>query len=106
MENAYNVRKENGYLVVDGIELKVKYGFCARPSALLARACSMFPGKVFIEKSGNEVDGKSIMGIMTLEAGLGSKMKVRVEDVEGARDLVGQLYRGITTETDFYPNFK
>lgn len=56
--------------------IKNKFGLHARPSALFVKIASKYDSDVLVEKDGNTVSGKSIMGLMTLEAGMGSKMKV------------------------------
>ena len=56
--------------------IKNQFGLHARPSALFVKMASRYESDVMVEKDGNTVSGKSIMGLMTLEAGLGSKMKV------------------------------
>jgi len=56
--------------------IKNKFGLHARPSALFVKIASKYDSDVLVEKDGNTVSGKSILGLMTLEAGLGSKMKV------------------------------
>ena len=56
-----------------------QYGIHARPAALFAKTASHFDADVFVEKGGTRVSGKSIMGLMTLEASRGSKLRVTVE---------------------------
>ncbi len=58
------------------LTIKNQFGLHARPSALFVKLASRYESDVLVEKDGNTVSGKSIMGLMTLEAGLGSKMKV------------------------------
>lgn len=68
-------------------------GLHARPSALFVKIASRYESDVTVEKDGNVVSGKSIMGLMTLEAGLGSKMKVTAEgaDADQVLDELEQL---------------
>ena len=63
-----------------------QYGIHARPAALFVKAASRYDSDVFVEKDGNRVSGKSIMGMMTLEASFGSRIRVIVEgpDAEAA----------------------
>jgi len=63
-----------------------QYGVHARPAALFVKAASRFDSDVLVEKDGNRVSGKSIMGMMTLEASFGSRITVTVEgqDAEAA----------------------
>jgi phosphocarrier protein HPr len=58
------------------LTIKNQFGLHARPSALFVKLASRYEADVLVEKDGNTVSGKSIMGLMTLEASLGSKMKV------------------------------
>jgi phosphocarrier protein len=53
-----------------------RYGLHARPAALFVKTSNRFKAEVWVEKDGEEVNGKSIMGLMMLAAGHGSKIKV------------------------------
>ncbi len=53
-----------------------KMGIHARPAAMIVRAASRFEGDVWFEKDEEQVNGKSIMGLMMLAAGPGSKLTV------------------------------
>jgi len=63
-----------------------QYGVHARPAALFVKAASRFDSDVFVEKDGNRVSGKSIMGMMTLEASFGARIIITIEgpDAEAA----------------------
>lgn len=52
-----------------------KMGIHARPAAMIVRITNKFKAEVFVEKEGEQVNGKSIMGLMMLAAGRGSKVK-------------------------------
>ena len=52
------------------------YGIHARPAALLVKAAGKYECDIFIEKDGNKVSCKSIMGLMTIEGYPGSTMQV------------------------------
>ena len=56
-----------------------RLGLHARPSAQFVKTCSRFKCDVWVEKDGEQVNGKSIMGLMMLAAGLGSKLKITCE---------------------------
>ena len=49
-----------------------KMGIHARPAAMIVRIANTFSGEVWVEKDGEQVNGKSIMGLMMLAAGKGS----------------------------------
>lgn len=52
------------------------YGIHARPAALLVKAAGKYECDIFMEKDGNKVSCKSIMGLMTIEGYPGSTMQV------------------------------
>jgi phosphocarrier protein len=52
-----------------------KMGIHARPAAMVVRITNKFRCDVFVEKDEEQVNGKSIMGLMMLAAGKGSKVK-------------------------------
>ena len=53
-----------------------KLGIHARPAAQFVRLAGKFESDITVEKDGEEVDGKSIMGLMMLAVGYGSKINV------------------------------
>lgn len=56
-----------------------KMGIHARPAAMIVRIANTYAGEVWVEKDDEQVNGKSIMGLMMLAAGKGSKLKIRAE---------------------------
>ena len=70
-------------------DLKVinQLGLHARPAALFVKAAARFESDIIVEKDGNKVSGKSIMGLMTLEAGMGSVMRVTADGVDAEEAL-------------------
>jgi phosphocarrier protein len=52
-----------------------KMGIHARPAAMIVRLTNKFKSEVLVEKDEEQVNGKSIMGLMMLAAGKGSKVK-------------------------------
>lgn len=59
--------------------IKNKLGLHARAAAMLVECTSKFVSDVTIIKDSHEVDGKSIMGVMTLAAGIGTELTVRAD---------------------------
>ena len=53
-----------------------KLGIHARPAAMFVKMANGFESEIFVEKDGELVNGKSIMGLMMLAAGPGSKIIV------------------------------
>ena len=70
-----------------------KLGIHARPAAQFVKTASRFTSEIRVEKDGEEVDGKSIMGLMMLAAGHGSVITVFAEgdDAEAALDALADL---------------
>ena len=69
-----------------------KMGIHARPAAMFVRIANTFSGEVWVEKDGEQVNGKSIMGLMMLAAGKGSKLVVRAEGTAAeAERMLGEL---------------
>src|SRR6476620_525623 len=64
-----------------------KLGIHARPAAMFVRTANRFHCDIFVEKDGEKVNGKSIMGLMMLAAGPGSKITVFCEGENGNEAL-------------------
>jgi phosphocarrier protein HPr len=56
-----------------------RLGLHARPAAMFVKACNKHRCEVWVEKDGEQVNGKSIMGLMMLAAGQGSKLRISAE---------------------------
>jgi phosphocarrier protein len=61
------------------IEISNKLGLHARASAKLTQVASGFKSEIWLSRSGRRVNAKSIMGVMMLAAGKGSKVKLEAE---------------------------
>ena len=70
-----------------------KLGIHARPAAQFVKTANRFQADIFVEKDGEEVDGKSIMGLMMLAAGHGSIIIVSTdgEDADEAINAIEDL---------------
>jgi phosphocarrier protein HPr len=64
-----------------------RLGLHARPAAMFVRIASRYRSEVWVAKEGEEVNGKSIMGLMMLAAGLGSKLHIRCEGPDADKAL-------------------
>lgn len=86
-------RADGGGEVVREFEIANKFGIHARPAALIVKATSRYGADVSIEKDGNVVSGKSIMGLMTLEASKGVRIRVtaRGDDAEKVLQEIEEL---------------
>lgn len=84
------------------LEIKNRLGMHARASALLVQTVNQFSSEVKISKDDNVVNGRSIMGVLTLGAAKGSKIRVetRGEDAHEAMLAIEQLVEDKFRESD------
>jgi len=61
-----------------------KSGIHARPAAMFVKTANRFGSDIFVEKDGEKINGKSIMGLMMLAAGPGSKVTLHVKGADAA----------------------
>src|SRR5712675_575898 len=67
-----------------------KLGIHARPAAMFVKVANRFTCNIFVEKDGEKVNGKSIMGLMMLAAGPGSTLTV-IANGPDASKAIGEL---------------
>jgi phosphocarrier protein len=72
-----------------------KLGIHARPAALFVKVANRFTCNIMVEKDGETINGKSIMGLMMLAAGPGAKLLVSCEgeDCHAAIDAIEELIK-------------
>jgi len=73
-----------------------KLGIHARPAAMFVRTANRFNCEILVEKDGEKVNGKSIMGLMMLAAGPGSKLTVYAQGQDASQALaeLEALFKG------------
>ena len=59
---------------VTEIEIINKLGLHARASAKLSQLAAQYPCEILLSRNGRQINAKSIMGVMMLAAGIGSKI--------------------------------
>src|SRR5262245_45452948 len=64
-----------------------RLGIHARPAALFVKTANRFACDIFVEKDGEKVNGKSIMGLMMLAAGPGSKLTIHANGADASKAL-------------------
>jgi phosphocarrier protein HPr len=76
----------DGEFSIKELTIENKLGIHARPAAMFVKTANRFTSDIFVEKDGEKINGKSIMGLMMLAAGPGSKLvlHVRGADAEAA----------------------
>jgi len=62
-----------------------QYGIHARPAAMFVKTASKYEAEVTVEKDKIRVSGKSIMGLMTMEASCGAKIKITAEGSDASQ---------------------
>lgn len=62
-----------------------KMGIHARPAAMFVKIASRYEAEIFVEKDGERVNGKSIMGLMMLAAGPGSRLVLEAIGVDASQ---------------------
>ena len=67
-----------------------KMGIHARPAAMIVRVTNKFKAEVFVEKDEEQVNGKSIMGLMMLAAAKGTTVKFLATG-ENAPQMLAEL---------------
>jgi len=69
------------------VVIQNRNGLHARPAAMLVKVSSRFRAEIWVEKDGERVNGKSIMGLMMLAAGKGSKLSLIAEGADADRAI-------------------
>jgi phosphocarrier protein HPr len=82
-------------MVVREVTVVNRAGLHTRPASLIVRTASRFKADFFIQKDGYEINGKSIIGVMTLAAEQGSTLTLLFEgdDADEAADTVAGLFQ-------------
>lgn len=66
------------------LKIRNKLGMHARAAVKFVQLASRFECEVFVEKDGEQVNGKSIMGLLTLVAAFGTTIDVLAEGADAA----------------------
>ncbi|PYQ29860.1 MAG: phosphocarrier protein HPr [Acidobacteria bacterium] len=86
-------------MVTREVEIKNKLGLHARAAAKLVHTAARFKSDIKIRKGDEEVDGKSILGILLLAAGRGSVITLKA-DGEDERDALDAIEKLIEAKFD------
>ena len=76
------------------VTIRNRAGMHARPAALLVKTASAFASQILIEKDGERINGKSIMGVITLGATYNSQLLLIADgpDELAALDAIERLF--------------
>jgi len=75
-----------------------RFGIHARPAALFVKTANRFQSDISVEKDGQRVSGKSIIGLMTIEGYQGASLRLSAsgpdatEALDALEDLVVQKF--------------
>ncbi len=83
---------ESPQILTREVEITNKLGLHARPAAMFVKVANRFASDVFVEKDGEKINGKSIIGLLMLAAGPGSKLKLYAQGHD-AQQALAELER-------------
>jgi phosphocarrier protein len=78
---------EAGASMTKDVLVANKLGIHARPAAMFVKTANRFTCDIFVEKDGEKVNGKSIMGLMMLAAGPGSTVTIHADGHDASQAL-------------------
>lgn len=81
------------------IEIKNSQGLHARPASLFVKIANKFESDILVRKGDECVDGKSIMGLMTLAANQGSVLDIEVSGPD-AEAALQEIEKFLTNDKD------
>ena len=81
-------------MITRQVTVRNRAGVHTRPASMIVREASRFDAEFFIRKDGYEINGKSIIGVMTLAAEQGATLDLLFEgdDEEAAADALEALF--------------
>jgi phosphocarrier protein HPr len=76
------------------VTVRNRAGLHTRPASMLVRTASQFDSEVFLRRDNYEINGKSVIGVMTLAAEQGATLELIVEgeDEKKAADAIADLF--------------
>jgi phosphocarrier protein len=83
------------------VTIRNRAGLHTRPAAMLVKIAARFKSDFFIQKDSFEINGKSIIGVMTLAAEQGSTIVIRFDgpdEEQAAAEVTSLIERGFDEE--------
>ena len=89
-------------MIDEEVQVGNRLGLHARAAAKFVHVANGFQARISVSKDSTRVDGKSILGLLTLAAGRGSRLRVAAEgeDAQAALRALVDLVRGRFGEED------
>ncbi len=80
--------------LVKKFKIRNKFGLHARAAGKIVEVGSKYGSKLFLSKDGQEVDGSSILSILTLSCPMGTEVQARIvgADSEDFMEEIGELF--------------
>ncbi len=80
-------------------EVKIvnRAGLHTRPASMIVKTAAKYNSEIYISNNGYSVNAKSIIGVMTLAASIGTNLLIRAEgpdEVEAVESLVELISQG------------
>ena len=93
---AFPVMETNANSLCKEFTINNKLGLHARPAAMFVKLSNSFSAEIWVTKDDEQVNGKSIMGLMMLAAQGGSTIEIAAEgdDASAALEALGELVEG------------
>ena len=88
-------------MIVEEVQVRNKAGLHTRPASMIVRVAARFNSDFFISKDGYEINGKSIIGVMTLAAEQGALLTLTFDgddEAEAAKAIVEIFQNGFGEE--------
>lgn len=79
------------------IKIVNKAGLHTRPAATIVKLASKYKCDFYISRDGMNINGKSIIGVMTMAAALGSELTLSfngVDEQEASKEIIDYFNRG------------
>lgn len=76
------------------VTVRNRAGLHTRPASMLVRTASQFDSEIYLRRDSYEINGKSVIGVMTLAAEQGATLTLLVDgaDEDEAADAVADLF--------------
>ena len=84
-------------LIEKKLTIKNEQGLHARPAAIFVQIANKYESDIVVKKGRQEVNGKSIMGLLTLAAEKGAKLHIKVNGPD-AKEAIEELEKIILGE--------
>lgn len=84
-------------MISETVKIVNNAGLHTRPAATIVKIASKYKSDFYIKKDGLKINGKSIIGVMTLAAEMGSELELTFDgpdELNLAQDIIGFIQRG------------